>query len=184
MKLTERILIALFVLACVLRIFHLPGGGLLTVLSLFVLSVFYIVGGYWLLAYGTKKESTYENNTALSILAGIALCFAIIGVLFRLMIWPGDFVELIAGCVFTGAVLIAGAILFKGKPNYYRQLFIRVGAVFFISLILLFVSGMDVYRFVHRDDPALIEKFGKVKENPDDSAAAEDYYNYLDKKNP
>ena len=146
MKKAELILIGLAVLALIMKYFHLPASGILTVLSLSSISVIYMYLGFALfnnLRFSKifKKES-YQGISTNRIIGGIgtglALSFSAIGILFKFQSWPGTTVQLGVGCFGLGIVTVVSLIkIKKSVDGYYSDILKRV-AFFGITCVFLF----------------------------------------------
>ncbi|MDP2387821.1 MAG: hypothetical protein Q8M29_15720 [Bacteroidota bacterium] len=182
MKLLEKIFLLCITLCFVLRIFFVPGFIAFSFFSLFTTALLYLTAGFWLFNYKDKKSGVIQNNIGLSIGSGIVFFIALIGIAFKLMFWPGAFVFLALSCLLLVGLLIAGIMLHqnsKGRKKYYKLLIIRYASVLVFCITLIFFNGNNIYRFFHRNDPVLIQKWEYMRSNPDDIKANEDFYNYL-----
>jgi hypothetical protein len=135
MKKIELIVGLIAILGIVLKLLHIPGSGVLTVLTLSTLSMFYYVFSFALFN-GIRlrdifKKASYKDTNAKRIIGAIGLGFALsaitIGGLFKLQFWPGATVQLMAGLVTTGLILLIAAIFyFRSKADYYTRVFKRI----------------------------------------------------------
>ncbi|MCD6069044.1 MAG: hypothetical protein K0S33_3870 [Bacteroidetes bacterium] len=183
MKLLEKIALSVIVLGITLRLFIVPGGIALTVFSLFLTGLLYLIAGFWLLGYMDKKNGVKQNMTGLSIGAGIAFFFGLIAILMKIMFWSGSTIELVTASILLFLLLIAASILFSQSVKrklYYKLLMIRSSVLLVLVIFLLYTDNNSIYRVFHRNDPVLIQKWEYMNAHPDDNAAAEDFYNYQD----
>jgi hypothetical protein len=133
---TEKALAIVFLLGIILKGFHIPGGGALTIISLLPLSVLYLVFGFYFFCDKTLKR----QNLVLSIIAGIFLSLVPLGIVFKVQWWPGGYLYLLLSMVTTPVVFFIAYYL-KSKEtgelaNYYtnmvnRSLLLTILAVFF-----------------------------------------------------
>jgi hypothetical protein len=146
MKKAEIILIGIAVLALIMKMFHLPASGILTVLSLSSLSVIYAYFGFALFNNirfrRIFKKETYKEISTKRIIGGvgvgIVLSISAIGILFKFQSWPGASMNLIVGIV--GLTIVTIIFLIKKKKsadNYYSTILKRV-IVFGAICIFLF----------------------------------------------
>lgn len=148
MKKIELILGVIAIIGIVLKLFHIPGGAALTILSLLTLSVFYYVFSFALfngirLRDIFKKEAYKETNVRRiigAILTGFDISTIIIGGLFKLQAWPGADVELLTGLVIAVIILIIAAIFYsRSKAEFYKRIFGRIAIYGGIGLVLYFL---------------------------------------------
>src|SRR5262245_28220524 len=115
MKKIELFFAAVCIIALTLNIFLFPGGGFLTVISLFFFSMFYFAFSFALLNNIElrnifKKESYREIGklkVAGAIFTGFILSIITLGVLFKFQSWPGANFYLKTG---TNAILLVAII--------------------------------------------------------------------------
>ncbi len=146
MKKTEITILTISIIAIALNFFLVPGGSVLTVFSLSFLATIYFYFGFALfntirLRNIFKKES-YKDIASQRIIgaigAGVALSITTLGVLFKLLSWPGATVNLIAGLLGIIIVLIIGTIkYFNNKSDFYLTIFKRAGLFGGLGLVLL-----------------------------------------------
>ena len=185
MKLLEKIFLSVIVFCFILRSFFIPGFIAFSFISIFLTSLLYMTAGFWLFGFKEKKSGIQQNNIGLSIGCGIVFFVALTGIGFKLMFWPGAFVFLALSCVLIIGLLITSIILHqksKEKKEYYKLLIIRLATIFIFCVTLLFINGNSIFRFFHRNDSVLIQKWEFMRANPDNMKANEDYYNYQDSK--
>ena len=118
MKKAEIILGAIALTALALNLLLVPGGGVLTVLSLSTLSVLYMYLSFAIfngirLRQIFKKDS-YKGISKMrivgAILTGLALSMTTIGLLFKFQSWPGATMNLAIGLLGLAIALIVGSI--------------------------------------------------------------------------
>ena len=148
MKKFELIVGLTAILGVLLRIFHIPGGSILTMLSFTTLSAFYFLFSFALfndikLRDIFKKES-YKDTSVKRIIGAIVLGFGlspiILGGLFKLLSFAGANIQLLIGLLTTGIVLVIAIIFyFRSKADYYKRIFIRIAIYGGLGLILYFI---------------------------------------------
>jgi hypothetical protein len=176
MKKAEIIIAILSIIALGLNILLIPGGGVLTVLTVLSLSMIYFYFGFAFfnevpLRLILKKES-YNNISSLrlagAIGAGLALSITLIGILFKFQSWPGASINLGVGLFGLLIVFIIGIIkYFKTKSSYYTRIFKR-GTVFGgLALILFLIPKTTWIEIKYRDQPAFVAALKKAMATPD-----------------
>ncbi|MFA6060317.1 MAG: hypothetical protein WC756_19105 [Taibaiella sp.] len=146
MKKTEIVIVAISLIAIVLRLFSIEGGVLLSTLSFGILSLFYLFFGILLLnkipIKGVFKKNAYSNlnwkRLLWSFVTGISLSIAIVGFLFKLNKWEGASMMLIVGIVILLLITAITLIRYIPKPSMFHSgVFIRSGIVTIASIILM-----------------------------------------------
>jgi len=140
MRLLEKIVLGIVVLALVLKVFGIVGGGALVVLSLSLLSVLYMFFGWWLF----KEKKNNVNRIGLSIAAGFGLSSGATGLMYKLQCWPGAGSMLTVAVVFVVSLFFIFLVLYLGKgdvlkKNYDRLMMLRIGTSAGLLLITLLI---------------------------------------------
>jgi len=136
---TEKTLLIIVVLASLLKMLHIPGGSVLLVLSLLGLTLCYFPFGFYFLSHRSFKE-----NTVTSVLFGWLLSVCFIGIMFRIMHWPGSMIMNIVGTMSALPLSIFAYSKYKSSYQenrvYFRNLLIRSIILFIVSLVMSFVK--------------------------------------------
>lgn len=173
---SELIPIILFIVSIGLFLASLPGGNMLLILSLCFLSILYFYFGFALLngisLRKVFKKSSYIGISSMRIVGaigvGISLSTLIIGVLFKLMSWPGSYFMLLIGLVFFG-VFSAYALIkfFISKSSFYFNILLR--AFFFgsIGLLLLLLPSYTLSEIKYgKHHPAYVDALKALEADP------------------
>ena len=176
MKKFEIIVGFIAVLGISLKIFHIVGGSILTVLALFTLSIFYYVFSFALFndirdirlqdifRKGAHKDTNAKGiKVFVQILWSWTIPMVLIGGLFKLQFWQGGNMPLLLGTLTIGFILLIATI---SKEDYYRRIFKRtlIYGVFGLVLYLTPLSTLvDVYYGNH---PEYAELYKKVLADP------------------
>lgn len=176
MKKFELIVGLIAILGIVLKLLHIPGSGLLTVLTLLTLSMFYYAFSFALFN-GIRlrdifKKASYKDTSVKRIIGAVGLGFAlstiIIGVLFKLQFWPGAMVQLMTGLVMTGLILLIATIFyFRSKADFYKRVFRRIAIYGIPGLMLLLTSTATLVDIYYRDKPEYAALYKEVLADPD-----------------
>jgi len=165
MKRFELIVGLIAIFGIVLKILHIPGGGILTVLTLTTLSFFYYVFSFTFFnsirLQDIFKKVSYKGTNSKKIIGTIGLGFAlstvIIGGLFKLQFWPGAAIVLMTGLVATGMVLFIALISYffnKGdSDNFYAGIFKKIAIYGGLGLILHLTPTKILDDIFHGDNP-------------------------------
>lgn len=136
---TEKTLLIIVILASLLKILHIPGGSVLLLFSLLGLALCYFPFGFYFLS-----DKSFKENTLTSLLFGWLLSTCFIGIMFRLMHWPGAMILNIVGAMSALPLSIFAYSKYKkyNQENivYFRNLLIRSTILFIVSLVLSFVK--------------------------------------------
>lgn len=176
MRKYEIIIGSLSILALGLNLLLIPSGGILTVLTLSILSIIYVFLGFALfndirLRNIFKKES-YTSVSGLRILgavgAGWALSATINGLMFKFQSWPGADSNLGVGLVGLLIVTIIGTIKYsKNKSEYYTRIFMRIAIFGGLGLILMLTPKTSWIELKYRNHPAYVDALKKAMADPD-----------------
>ncbi len=160
MKKTELTILIISIIAIALNFFLVPGGTVLTVFSISFLTTIYFYFGFALfnnikLRNIFKKES-YKGITSQrligSIGAGLALALTAIGILFKLLSWPGSTVNLGVGLLGLLIVLIIGSIkYFNNKSKFYLPIFKRTALIGGLGLVLVLTPKSTFINIKYRN---------------------------------
>lgn len=182
MKVSELVLAISFIIAIILFIHLFPGAGLLSVVFGSLLSMLYFYFGFALfnnMPISTIfKKSSYATISTSRIIGGIAAGLVLsnltIGILFKLMSWPGADFMLFIGLA-TMVVVFAIAIFknIKSKSSYYSTIFIRLG--FFGSIAaLFFVTANDtLLDYKYRNHQAYLQALKNEIADPNNTLLIE-----------
>lgn len=153
MKKLEIVLVVLMILSLGLKFMELPGSDLLLVMSATLLSLLYYLFGFALFNQIAGREilqrAAYSNTNARQIVFaigfGMTLSVLILGMLFRLMMYPGGMFMLIIGLGSTLLFLLIALFFFqKDRNSLFRETLIR--ALIFGSIgITLFLLPRSVF---------------------------------------
>lgn len=134
---TEKIFTFLTLLGLLLKYINVPGGNILLVLSLLILSLLYFPFGFYFLS-----DKNIKTNTVTSIIFGWLLSITFISILFRIMHWPGAIVMAICGTFLSIPLVIYSYLKFQKSNsedlNYFKKLLIR-------SIILSIISTLFIF---------------------------------------
>jgi len=148
MKKAEIILVGLAIISIILRLMHLVGANIVTVLSFTFLACLYFYFGFAIFndirLRDIFKKASYQDISALriigAIVTGIAISMAIVGMEFRIMRWPGASIMLMVGglvlCLLTVMALIR---YFSAKAPFYLNILKRL-VPYTILAVVAFIS--------------------------------------------
>ncbi len=176
MKKAEIILAILAILALIFNLNFVPGASALTVLSLSSLAVLYMYFSFALfndvrLRNIFKKGTFTEINkmrTFGAAGAGIALAITIIGIMFKIQLWPGAELQLRMGLLALAFVTAIGLFKYlKEKSPFYLRVFKRAAVVGGLGLTLMFSSETAWLEIRYRNHPEYVEAVKKALAEPD-----------------
>lgn len=176
MKKAEIIMGALSILALGLNLLLVPGSGLLTVLTLSILSIIYYILGFALfngiqLRNIFKKES-YIDVSGLRIIGAVgtgwALSATINGIMFKFQSWPGAEISLSAGLAGLTIVVIIGTIKYsKNRSEFYTEIFKRIVIFGGLGLVLTVIPKTSWVELKYRENPDYVDAYKKAMADPD-----------------
>ena len=176
MKKTEIILGAIAIIALTIQLLNLPGGGILTVLTLSTVSTMYMFLSFALfndirLRKIFKKDSYKGISTTRilgAILTGLALSITTIGLLFKFQSWPWASFPLRFGLFGLLIGLIVGLIKYqRTKSDYYTKIFKRIAIYGGLGLILMILPRETWSEIRNRNHPEYIEAVKKAWAHPE-----------------
>jgi hypothetical protein len=177
MKKLEKILGVAFLIALILKLTLLPGGGILATFSLLILANLYFLFGFALFNQIALKDifkgASYNGIPALRIIGAIgtgsALSVLCVGILFRLQHWPGASINIITGVIVSLIILIIVLIkYFKAKEQFYFRILKRLIILGGLGFILLNLSDSTIIKFQFRNHPDYIKAYELYIKNPQD----------------
>ncbi|HRZ42067.1 MAG TPA: hypothetical protein P5228_05120 [Bacteroidales bacterium] len=175
MKKLEKILGLVIIIALLLKLVLIPGGSILTVISLTILACIYYPLGFaffnGIRLRAIFKKDSYKGVSALRIIGAIGLGMGLaaicIGILFKLQHWPGGDTNLIAGLVTTLIILIIALIKYlKSKSDYYKLIFSRIAIIGGFGLILAILPESTITKIQFRNHPDYIKAYEDYLKNP------------------
>lgn len=182
MRTVERILFALILVSLLLKLLHIPLASFLLILASSTLAICYWISFLW---FGTPTRK--DQQTVLSVLAGLSFSIALIGLLFKLQYWPIGVtnIYLIIGAVSSIAVLVALFAKRSDSPElaaYHRSMIRRTLVIGVPTVLFYFTPSKDMARFQYRDDPVYAEMFILHMEHPQDTASWNALQRYQENK--
>ena len=133
--------------ALVLKAFHVPGATIILTIILSSLMMIYFYGGIYF--FSDKKFK--QQNYALSIVSGVFLSIAPVGILFKIQHWPGA-QNILNISVVVIPILLGVTMFLKNKSKikeelkgYYKNMIIRIS----VSMALVFIFFIIVYKKKH-----------------------------------
>ena len=174
----EKIILGLAILSLILKFFLLSGGGILCVLSLSTLSVFYFYLGF---AYFNDlkfkeifKSSSYNNISRKRIIgglgAGITLAILMIGLLFKFMHWRGQSMDFVLGLILAIIIILTIIIKTKGQfDSYYKMIVKRLISIGLFSFVFFLIPNSSIIKAQFRHYPRYIKAYNAFQNNSNDT---------------
>jgi hypothetical protein len=180
---TEKTVVSIFALGILLKAFDIPGHSLLLIFSAAIISIMYFPVAF----YFFSDKALKNQNIALSIVGGMMLAIMPLGILFKLMFWPGAMTELTASLIFSPILLVITFWLNKKNngdlKTYYKNYIIRISFWFVLCLIFYFTPNNTLIKIQHHNNPELARLKIQAYENPDNiefDIALQNYYRQRD----
>lgn len=174
----ERIFIGLTILFSLLNFIFPLKFGFLSGVLLFLLQIFYfgmsyfVLNGFGIRAIVKNVNSIDSNNTITPIIGGVLLAILINGILFYLRYWPGSFIILTFGLVFS--LIFVVILVFKNvKQKSINEINIlkRFALFGIIALILVLIPSKNFVRYKYRNHSKYAEALIYFYENNSDEEA-------------
>lgn len=150
----ERVLIAILVLALVLKGLRLPMASLLLILSLSTLATLYLCFSWRLLPQPLPQKQVLR----LGVQVGFALAIGLVGILYKLQIWPMSNFFLLIGSAGLAVLILIILRARKNQPElaeYHRPLLRRAIPVCLACAFLYALPVRSLVAFYYRGDPEL-----------------------------
>jgi hypothetical protein len=131
---TEIGLIFIFCCGILFKLLNWPGWTILILISLSLLALSYFPFAFYFFA----DQEVKKQNILLSIIAGFILSVIPVGILFKILHYPGSSVMLIFGIMSSPILLIVTYILKKrdnkDRSSYYGNMIVRIIVLSILSL--------------------------------------------------
>ncbi|MCW4469759.1 hypothetical protein OGH69_12335 [Flavobacterium sp. MFBS3-15] len=179
MKKTELTLCILSAIGIILYLLPVPGGSMLTVLALTLLSLLYFFFGFALFngirGRDLFKGTAYTGISALKIVGGVgvgmSLSTVIIGILFRVMMWPGGSFMILIGCAPVIIVCIIAWVRASSSNSPFAKRVLARAAVFGgLGVLCFMVSSITIIKVKYRDYPEYVRAVEQVDADPENEA--------------
>ena len=147
MKRFEIIFGIVFLIAVIFKIADWPGGSILGTISLTLLACFYFLFGF---AFFNKirlknifSKDSYKEISVLRIIGSIGFGWGLstvcMGILFKMMHWPGGNIQLGVGLTQIFVITIIALIkFFQSKNDFYKNVLLRIAIIGGFGLIFFF----------------------------------------------
>lgn len=160
MRKIERILWIIVTIGVGLKLLRLPFSSLLLIIGLSLLAQLNFLLFWWLFVTPERKEQVIP----MSILCGISISIACIGILFKLQLWPMSGIFLTVAILALSGTIITALILRTSRTSlssYTRGILLRAVPLFIAVAGLLALPGGALSAFYYRADPELAPYFMK-----------------------
>ena len=154
MKKFEHILWIIVATGLLLKVFRLPFSSLLLILSLSSLAM--------VCFFRTRNlfpETEQDGRVRkVGLLAGIVLSIGLIGILFKIQLWPMSGLYLLVGSVGIAALVVILFTLRSSRPDlspYIRGLLMRAIPLMVVCIGFYAIPGGTLTAFYYRNDPEL-----------------------------
>lgn len=177
MKKAELYLVGITIVALILKIFRIPGNSILLILSLSALSSMYFYFGI-LLFNGIRLREIFKKDSYLnlskkrligSLVLGISLSILVIGILFKIELWPRANNMLLPG-LFLLVIILITLFYFNGKNKspFGTRVHKRIIVVATSSVLFYLIPSDLLIDLYHRNNPEIIMLIKESNRNPGD----------------
>ena len=177
MKRFEIILGIIFLIALIFKIALIPGGVILATISLTLLAMFY---NFFAFAFFNKirlknifSGKSYQGISVWRIIGSIGLGWGLaalcMGILFKLMQWPGGMIMLLTGLITILIVVIIALVkFFLSKGDFYKTILLRIAIIGGFGLFFFFTTdlGLAIAKIQYRNHPDYIKAYERYLEKP------------------
>ncbi|MBC7487938.1 MAG: hypothetical protein H7282_14440 [Cytophagaceae bacterium] len=171
LRFVELVLGALIIIGTTLSLFLIPGSGPVIVLSASVLVLMYFFLGFaffnGIRLRKVFKRTSYKGIKTSKIIGaigtGIVLSLCLVGIMFKLMFWPGQQQMLFSSLTLLVPVFVISIVKYaRAKSPYYINIMTRLFIIGGLSLVLYYTRWTHVK---YRDHPTLIKAFDDYNQN-------------------
>lgn len=180
MKKSEIGIFCSIIIGFTLKLLHLPASGILLTLLLSILSIFYLAGSWYLF----RQD---KQNLVISIIVGLLFSLAMVGILFKLQIWPGaNEILTITNIGIIIMILVSGTIYALTKDAeikpFYKTMLTRLVIITLFTGTLYFLPTRNLIKIYHSDDPEYVRLFIQAEENHDNKEYQKSLEEYRQKQ--
>lgn len=179
MRITEIVLGMLGLIGAVMSLLFITGGNIITVCALTLLILLNMIFGF-AIYNGIRfrkifKRDNWKNISSLQILGGIAAGFSasalIVGILYKILIWPGSTAMLQSGLFFCLITIVVGSVKRKqSQAPIYSNTFKRMIIYGSVALICIIVPTNAILEFKYSDYPEYLEAKKNILKDPSNPA--------------
>ena len=170
----EKIFGIVGIVAIILKFINIPGSGLILTLALLFFAIYYYFGFAIFNNIRFRrifKVSAYKYTNAKRIFGAIALGIAfsaiIVGILFKLQLWMGGTIQLVAGLILLALIFIIAFVSFtRSRDEFYIPLFKRMAVIGGLGLFLLLFPTNALIDIYYRDNPEYTEVMKEYMADP------------------
>ncbi|MBI1223361.1 MAG: hypothetical protein GC180_12210 [Bacteroidetes bacterium] len=165
----------LIVLLCVIIAlpYDIPGMTMLLVLLISLLSILYFYSGLSISrgfrlkgVFPTATSGTSKTDVFIGLLGGLGASAALMGILFKVMHWPGAGMEMMLGLLLSLISLIGSLFKFRSDTSgLYKALLKRLSVIVIIGIyLMLFPLRWDMYRY--QNHPSYLKALFEWRQDP------------------
>lgn len=177
MKKVEKLLPILILSSIALQALNIQGSGVVLVIVLSLAAMLYAYLGFAIFnQIGLRqifRKKSYESINAMRILGAITVGFTLsmilIGLLFKIMLWPGSGPMLIASTIPFMIIMIVSLIRYsRDQSSYYTFILKRLGIFGALALFFYLLPSEKWIAFRYKEYPNYVEAYKKAAANPHD----------------
>lgn len=179
---TEKTLTIIFLVGLIFKLLHWPEAGIILVISLSTIAMLYFPGAFYFFCDKVIKR----QNLALSIVSGLFLSLIPLGILFKIMYWPGGHLYLLIGTV-TAPIILIVVYFLKSKTTddlatYYKNMFVRTTVLTVLTISFYLIPTATLLKIQYWDDQELARLKTLHYTNPDNEEYKRLHDEYLQKR--
>ncbi len=181
---TERVYASLFLLMFFGKMLHLPVSGVIIVLTGYAMALSYFLGGFYFFC----DEEIRRQNLALSIIGGICLSVAPMGIMYRLDYWPDSDFMLTVSIILSFCVLVFTWALKRSAKEelavYYKNMLSRSLTLFVVTTLLYVIPISTIVHMQYWDNKEFADIAGRLAANPYNETYKKEYDQYVSTHTP
>jgi len=179
---TEKTLSIIFLVGLIFKLLHWPGAGEILVISLSTIVMLYFPAAFYFFCDKVIKR----QNLALSIVSGLFLSLIPLGILFKIMYWPGGQLYLLIGTV-SAPIILTVIYFLKSKTTenlatYYNNMFSRTIVLTVLTITFYLIPTATLLNIQYWDDQELARLKTLHYTHPDNEEYKKQHDEYLLKR--
>jgi len=183
MKNLEGGIVVAFGAVIILKMLQIQGAGLLTLMVLSLISVFFVAGSWRLFLPKTPEK----DHKVIALITGIAFSIATIAILFKVQVWPGTQGMLSIALTGIGIAAITTLVYFlsfrsTSQSPFYKQMLSRILIVAILTSVFYFVPTRSLIKIYHRGDREYVRLFMQAHDNPQNESFQQELMQYRKSK--
>lgn len=179
---TEKTFAIIFLVGLIFKLLHWPGASVILIISLSTIAMLYFPASFYFFCDKVIKR----QNLALSIVSGLFLSFIPLGILFKIMYWPGGQFYLLIGTV-TPPIILTILYFLKSRTTddlttYYKNMYARTIILTVLTITFYLIPTATLLKIQYWNDQELARLKTLYYTHPDNAEYKKQHDEYLLKR--